>query len=76
MDRTAAHDDAPRLLDVKAAASYLGGISTWTLRALVGDGHLRPVRLPSVRHRGEQGRRLLFDRRDLDALIDTWKAAL
>lgn len=62
-----------RLLDIKAAATYLGGISTWTLRALVADGHLVPVRLPSVKHRGEQGRRLLFDRADLDAQIEKWK---
>jgi hypothetical protein len=63
-----------RLLDLKAAARYMGGISPWTLRALVADGHLKPVRLPSVRHPGEQGRRLLFAREDLDAAITRWKA--
>lgn len=66
-------EDVPRLLDVKATAAYLGGISPWTVRALVADGHLLPVRLPSVRHRKEQGRRLLFDRADLDAAIVAWK---
>jgi excisionase family DNA binding protein len=64
-----------RLLDVEEAAQYLGGISTWTVRGLIQKGHLKPVRLPSVRHKGEDGRRLLFDRRDLDALIDARKAA-
>jgi excisionase family DNA binding protein len=67
-------DVAPRLLDVKEAARYLGGVSTWTIRSLVADGHLRPVRLPS-RNRGELGRRLLFDRADLDAAIAKWKEA-
>lgn len=63
----------PRLLDAPAAARYLGGISVWTLRALVENGHLRPVRLPAVRRPGEDGRRLLFDRADLDAFIDERK---
>ncbi|HXG86743.1 MAG TPA: hypothetical protein VNJ02_00290 [Vicinamibacterales bacterium] len=67
--------DVPRLLDVHAAAAYLGGISTWTLRAYVADGHLRRVELPSVRHRGENSRRLLFDRADLDALIEKRRSA-
>ena len=68
-------DTLPRLLDIKAAAVYLGGVSPWTLRGLVADGHLRPVRLPSLRHPGENGRRLLFDIRDLDAVVDRWKAS-
>jgi hypothetical protein len=63
-----------RLLDVKSAAIYLGAVSTWTVRGLVADGVLRPVRMPSTRRRGESSRRLLFDRRDLDDLIETWKA--
>ena len=63
----------PRLLDIEAAALYLGGVSPWTLRALIADGHLHPVRLPSVRHRGETGRRLLLDVRDLDAAIERWR---
>jgi hypothetical protein len=62
-----------RLLDVKAAAAYLGGLSTWTVRGLVADGFLRPVRLPSTRRPGTSNRRLLFDRADLDTLIDRWK---
>jgi hypothetical protein len=68
-------DLAPRLLDVKAAAAYLGGISTWTLRTLVENKHLVPVRLPACRRKGENGRRLLFDRADLDAFIDSRRNA-
>lgn len=63
----------PRLLDVKAAAAYLGGVSVWTIRAWVADGHLHPVRLPSVRHPGESNRRLLFDRADLDDFVDSMR---
>ena len=62
-----------RLLDVEDAALYLGGISTWTVRALVTRGALVPVRLPSCRQTAESNRRLLFDRNDLDVLIDKWK---
>lgn len=64
---------APRLLDVDGAARYLGNVSKWTIRALVERGELQPVRLPSVRHSGENGRRLLFDVRDLDVAIERWK---
>ena len=62
-----------RLLDVKAAAAYLG-ISAGMVRSYVGKGVLTPVRPPSARGRGE-GRRLLFDVLDLDRVIDGWKAA-
>jgi excisionase family DNA binding protein len=65
---------APRLLDLEAAAKYLGGISSSTLRALIADGHIRAVRLPSVRHPGVSGRRLLIDVSDLDAAVARWKA--
>ena len=65
----------PRLLDVQAAAAYLGGVSTWSVRALVEAGHLVPVRLPACRRPGESSRRLLFDVRDLDALIEKSKTA-
>jgi hypothetical protein len=67
--------DSGRLRDVKAAAAYLGGISTWTISGLVACGVLNPVRIPSCRRPGEFSRRLLFDVKDLDALIDSWKAA-
>ena len=64
---------APRLLNVTETAHYLGDISDATIRKLVAQGVLHPVRLPSVNHRGEAGRRLLFAREDLDAVIDEWK---
>ena len=67
--------DAPRLRDVTAAAAYLGGVDGSYLRGLVREGLLCPVRLPSMRRRGESSRRLLFDQRDLDRLIDTWRAS-
>lgn len=63
----------PRLLDVTAAASYLGGICPGAVRTMVANGQLVPVRLPSTRRAGESSRRLLFAREDLDALIDAWK---
>lgn len=65
--------DAPRLLDVQATAFYLGGLSVASVRGLVMQGHLCPVRLPSARRLGGANRRLLFAREDLDAVIDKWK---
>jgi len=65
--RTSGPLDAPRLLDVEAAAAYLG-VSAWTVRDLVERGSLSRVALPGVR-------RLLFDRCDLDRLIDTSRLA-
>lgn len=62
----------PRLLDSKAAGTYLG-VSHWTIRAYVEKGELVPVRLPAVRRVGEDARRLLFDVRDLDAFVDRLK---
>jgi len=60
----------PRLLDVEAAAAYLG-VSAWTVRDLDAAGVLSRVRVP-LPHGGEL-RRLLFDREDLDRLISVWK---
>lgn len=55
----------PRLLDLRQAAAYLGeGISVWSLRNAVWSGELPAVRL---------GRKLWFDRRDLDAMVDRLK---
>ncbi len=50
----------PRLVDVHGAGRYCS-ISPWTIRELHWAGKLSAVRL---------GRRLLFDLRDLDALIE------
>jgi excisionase family DNA binding protein len=58
------------LLSLRAAASYLG-LSYWTLRDLVAAGTIRPVRLPVAD--GRDLRRILLDRRDLDALIEQSK---
>jgi len=60
----------PRLLDVDTAAAYLG-VSNWTIRDLDAAGVLPRVRVPLPS--GGELRRLLFDRADLDRLIDVWK---
>jgi excisionase family DNA binding protein len=52
----------PRLLTLRQTAEYLG-LSTWTIRGLVDTGTLRRVQLGAVR-------RLLFDRLELDRLIE------
>jgi hypothetical protein len=61
----------PRLLDLRAAAAYLG-VSPWTVRDLEANGTLRRVNVPSGP--GRDLRKLLFDRQDLDQLVETWKA--
>jgi len=62
----------PRLLSLEQAALYLG-CSPWTVRELANkeDGVLKRVRIP-LKKNGEL-RKLLFDREDLDRLIDGWK---
>jgi len=67
VQRTSGPVDGPRLMDVEAAAGYLG-VSPWTVRDLVERGSLSRVALPGVR-------RLLFDRCDLDRLIDMSRLA-
>ena len=62
---------SPRLLDLRAAAAYLG-VSPWTIRDLEANGTLRRVNVPSGP--GRDLRKLLFDRKDLDQLVETWKA--
>lgn len=52
-----------RLLTLQEAASYLG-LSPWTVRELQWKGRLPRVRL---------SRKLLFDREDLDRLIEAEK---
>jgi hypothetical protein len=63
-------DVAPRLLDVNAAGRYLG-VSPWTIRDLDAAGTLKRVRIPL---RDSELRKLLFDRTDLDRLIEAWKS--
>ena len=60
----------PRLLSLDATAAYLG-ISPWTVRDLETAGVLPRVRIP-LPNNGEL-RKLLFDREDLDRLIEGWK---
>ena len=60
----------PRLLDLHAAAQYLG-VSAWTVRDLEAAGTVPRIRIP-LPNAGEL-RKLLFDRADLDRLIDGWK---
>jgi hypothetical protein len=60
----------PRLLDNESAARYLG-VSIWAVRDLEAGGHLPRVRLPLPG--GKELRRLLYDRNDLDRLIDRSK---
>ncbi len=62
---------SPRLLDLRAAAAYLG-VSPWTIRDLEANGTLRRVNVPSGQ--GRDLRKLLFDRQDLDHLVEAWKA--
>lgn len=66
-----------RLLDLEATAAYLG-LSPWTVRYLESAGTLRRVRIPlpptKDRPSGEL-RKLLFDRSDLDRLVEEWKQA-
>jgi hypothetical protein len=70
--QTAAAPVSPRLLDLHVSAGYLG-LSEWTVRTLEQQGILKRVRIPLPNH-GEL-RKLLFDRADLDRLIDAWKDA-
>jgi hypothetical protein len=79
-DRSGEHDSTavqqttaplvPRLLDLHVSAGYLG-LSEWTVRTLEQQGILKRVRVPLPNH-GEV-RKLLFDKSDLDQLIEAWK---
>ncbi|MFB3073897.1 MAG: helix-turn-helix domain-containing protein [Candidatus Methylomirabilales bacterium] len=62
----------PRLMSLGQAALYLG-VSPWTVRELASkkDGVLKRVRIPLAN--GGELRNLLFDREDLDRLIEAWK---
>lgn len=61
----------PRLLDLHSTAAYIA-VSQWTVRDLEAAGVLRRVHIP-LANQGEL-RKLLFDRADLDKLIELWKA--
>jgi hypothetical protein len=55
---------------VSEAAKYLG-LSEWMVRALEAKGIINRVRIPLPDH-GEV-KRVLFDRQELDALVEAWK---
>ena len=68
---------APRLLNMRQAAEYLG-CSFWTARDYILQGLIPVVDLPPLRPReGERQRRnlrrVLVDRADLDAFIESRK---
>lgn len=60
----------PRLLDVRGLAEYLS-VPPATVYDLTARGVLRPVRIPLPD--GGEMRKLLFDRSDLDRLVEAWK---
>ena len=59
----------PRLFDLEQAATYRG-LSPWTVRGLEAKGVLPRVRVPLPG--GGELRKVLFDRADLDRLIEGW----
>src|SRR5262245_60156780 len=73
---------APRLLDVTGAAGYLS-VGVQTIRDWTEEGILEPVKVPGAKLRkngqtiaGPRKRsmvKLLFDRQDLDRLVDQLK---
>lgn len=73
---TAADRTQPRLLDLHQASLYTG-IAYWSLRRLAASGLIAVVKLPAPGATdGRAMRRILFDRSDLDALIDQSKERL
>jgi hypothetical protein len=60
---------SPRLLDLPTAANYLG-LSVWTVREMEHSGILPRIRLPTL---NGYIHKLLFDKHDLDILIDHCK---
>jgi excisionase family DNA binding protein len=56
------------VLNVKEAAATLS-VSTWTIRQWINEGHLPVVKLPSVKHHGERGKRILIAVTDLERFI-------
>ncbi len=60
----------PRLLDVHRAATYLS-LPEASVYDLAARGVLRRVRIPLPD--GGELRKLLFDRADLDRLVEAWK---
>jgi excisionase family DNA binding protein len=51
-----------RLINIKAAARKLGGLSVWTLRMWVRDGKLKQTNV---------GRRTMFRESDLESFVES-----
>ena len=62
----------PRLIDLHEAAQYLC-LSPWAVKDLVSAGTLSRIRIPL--QGDKELRELLFDKRDLDLLIEKGKGA-
>jgi hypothetical protein len=62
----------PRLFPLALAAQYLG-LSEWSTRQLHYGGLLPSVKVPLPN--GGELRKLLFDVRDLDRAIESWKVS-
>jgi hypothetical protein len=62
----------PRLFDRRTAAAYLS-VSVPTLDALRAQGVIVAVPVPAAHRPGERLRVPLFDRHDLDQLVERWK---
>lgn len=56
----------PRLISIKAAAAYLS-CTIWAVRTLVWNREVASLKI---------GNRILFDRKDLDAFIESQKTAV
>jgi hypothetical protein len=77
VEATSAERVTPRLLNMRQTAAYLG-CSFWTARDYVLQGLIPVVDMPALRAReGDRQRttlrRVLIDRADLDAFIDSRK---
>ena len=77
LEATSAESITPRLLNMRQAAAYLG-CSFWTARDYVLQGLIPVVDMPPLRAReGDRQRqtlrRVLIDRVDLDAFIESRK---
>ena len=77
LEATSAESITPRLLNMRQAAAYLG-CSYWTARDYVLQGLIPVVDMPPLRAReGDRQRktlrRVLIDRADLDAFIESRK---
>ena len=77
MDSTSNDRIKPRLLNMRQAAAYLG-CSFWTARDYILQGLIPVVNMPPLRARdGDRQkktlRRVLVDRADLDAFVESRK---